>query len=56
MASRPMCVQVSPASSERYTPLPRITLERMPSEPVPTYTMEEFEGATRMDPMDPVAK
>ncbi len=33
-----------------------ITLLRMPSEPVPTYTMLESESATSIDPIDGLAK
>jgi len=42
----PICFQVLPSPSDLYTPLPEITFERMPSEPVPTYTIFGSEGAT----------
>ena len=36
---KPRNFQVFPASSDRYTPRPVITLLRIPSDPVPTYTI-----------------
>ena len=38
VASSPVWVQFSPASVERYTPLPSETLLRMWASPVPTHT------------------
>src|ERR1044072_3006501 len=53
---RPRWDQVFPASLDLYTPLPTMTLLRMPLDPVPTYTMFGSDSATRMAPIDGVRK
>src|SRR5215471_1136371 len=50
--SSPTCVQVRPASVDRYTPLPREMLLRMNDSPVPTQITFASDGATANDPID----
>src|SRR4051794_20181452 len=50
----PMCCQVVPPSSERYTPSPHVELWRLLGSPVPAHTMRGLLGAIAMSPIDNV--
>ena len=52
--SSPRCVQLRPASVDRYTPLPQGELWRLLGSPVPTHTTFGLEGATATAPTDAV--
>src|SRR4029450_13772918 len=52
LCARPTCVQVAPASVERYTPLPQAELLRSFASPVPTHTTFGSDGATATAPME----
>ena len=54
--SRPMCVQVFPASVVRYIPSPTEMFPRGHADPVPAYTTLTSEGATASDPTEPTPK
>ena len=55
VSSSPRCVQVRPASVERYTPLPHGELCRLLGSPVPTQTTFGLDGATVTSPTEAVA-
>ncbi len=48
----PICVQLSPASVDLYTPDPAIELRKMFASPVPIHTMSGLDGATVTSPID----
>src|SRR6478735_12587156 len=52
VSSRPMCVQLFPASVDLYIPLPKPTESRSVDSPLPTYTTSGAEGATAIAPID----
>src|SRR5580704_991808 len=52
VSASPICCQVTPASRERYTPLPHDELWRLLASPVPAHTTEGSDSATATAPME----
>ena len=50
-----MNCQVRPASADRYTPRPMMTLLRIAALPVPTQTTFGLDSETSIEPIEPVA-